>query len=64
MSVLRSIYSDAAYRRLNPPIFIVKPGEDSNRGNGIELADNYIDLRNLIDAKQTHQNGKPKTYIV
>ena len=52
--MLRNMFNDSVNKKQNPPIFIVKPGEDSNRGNGIELADNYFDLRKLIDGRSTH----------
>ena len=45
-------------------IFIIKPGEDSNRGNGIEICNSYIDLKNFLLQNETHMNGKEKTYIV
>lgn len=38
-----------AYVKKNPKdIWIVKPGEDSNRGVGIMLCENSLELENLI----------------
>ena len=45
-------------------ILIVKPGEDSNRGNGIEICNDFYDLKRIISGRETHNSGKEKTYIV
>jgi glutathione synthase/RimK-type ligase-like ATP-grasp enzyme len=45
-------------------ILIVKPGEDSNRGNGIEICTEFYELRKILNAKETHTSGKEKTFIV
>ena len=43
-------------------VWIVKPGENSNRGNGISLAE-FNEVPSLIK-KDKHENGQPKTYII
>jgi hypothetical protein len=45
-------------------IWIIKPGEVSNRGNGITVCDELYEIKNLIKSKEKHHNGNPKTYIV
>lgn len=45
-------------------IWIVKPGEMSNRGNGITVCDKLSDVKMLVCRKERHDNGKYKTYIV
>ena len=37
--------------------WIVKPGENSNRGNGIMVCDNIRDIRNLLNHKHKHEDG-------
>ena len=49
--MLKNVYNEAYLSRQPAPIFIVKPGEDSNRGNGIELTDDFYELRRLIDSR-------------
>ena len=44
-------------------IWIVKPGEHSNRGRGIEITDSIREIKNIV-CTQFHDNGKPKTYII
>lgn len=39
-------------------IWIVKPGEYTNRGNGIELCDNLQDIETIIKSKEIRANGK------
>lgn len=45
-------------------IWIVKPGELSNRGQGITVIDEIYELNNILKKKQKHFNGQQKTYIV
>lgn len=44
-------------------VWIVKPGENTNRGNGISVT-NVGGILNLIKRKQYHKNGETKTFIV
>lgn len=45
-------------------IWIVKPGEISNRGNGITVIDELYELNKILKSKDKHPNGNDKTYIV
>ncbi len=45
-------------------IWIIKPGEVTNRGNGINVYDKLSEIDAQIDSQATHPNGKQKTYIV
>ena len=44
-------------------IWIVKPGENTNRGNGIYLS-TFSSVYNTIKMKRKHENGEPLTYII
>lgn len=45
-------------------MWIVKPGEMSNRGCGIKVCKDIHDVKNLLKNKKTHTNGKSFTYII
>ncbi|KRX03061.1 hypothetical protein PPERSA_10142 [Pseudocohnilembus persalinus] len=46
-------------------IWIVKPGEISNRGNGISVCDNINQILTILSKKEKHAStGKEKTYIL
>lgn len=45
-------------------ILIVKPGEDSNRGRGIEICSEFFDLRRILLTLETYNFCKEKTYII
>lgn len=45
-------------------IWIVKPGELSNRGNGITVIEDVHELVSILKKKEIHPNGSLKTYIV
>lgn len=45
-------------------IWIVKPGEATNRGNGIEVMRDLSQIREAVNQRGTHNNGEKKTYIV
>jgi hypothetical protein len=42
----------------------VKPGENTNRGCGIEVSDDLNKIGVLVSEKAAHNDGKPKTYII
>lgn len=44
-------------------MWIVKPGENTNRGNGIKLAETKKVVE-LVRRKEKHSNGQLKTYIL
>lgn len=45
-------------------VWIVKPGELSNRGQGITVIDEIYELNTILKKKEKHFNGSEKTYIV
>ena len=45
-------------------MWIVKPGELSNRGNGIKVCSDLNQIRDILKSKAVHNNGRQKTYIV
>jgi tubulin---tyrosine ligase len=45
-------------------IWIVKPGENSNRGNGIRVCSTMLEIKEILRSGGSHKNGMPKTYIV
>eukprot|EP01017_Pseudomicrothorax_dubius_P009264 TRINITY_DN13114_c0_g2_i1.p1 TRINITY_DN13114_c0_g2~~TRINITY_DN13114_c0_g2_i1.p1 ORF type:complete len:1000 (+),score=219.17 TRINITY_DN13114_c0_g2_i1:100-3099(+) len=45
-------------------IWIIKPGEHTNRGNGISVASELQQTKDIVGTKEFHPNGKKKTYIV
>ena len=51
------------FNNLEPKLWIIKPGENSNRGNGIQICTNLKDIRKLINNK-IHSNGDKFTYII
>ncbi|CAD8051245.1 unnamed protein product [Paramecium sonneborni] len=45
-------------------IWIVKPGEFTNRGNGIIVCQNLNEIHRIVSKRQIHPNGKPFTYLI
>jgi hypothetical protein len=45
-------------------IWIVKPGENTNRGTGISVLSDLGDIRRLVGYRDYHPNGKRKTHII
>lgn len=45
-------------------MWIVKPGEMSNRGCGIKVCQDIQEIKKILKNKKTHSNGKPFTYII
>lgn len=45
-------------------IWIVKPGENTNRGNGITVCNSLEQIVNLVDSNVKLNNGKRRSYIV
>lgn len=45
-------------------IWIVKPGEFTNRGNGIRVCLCLDDIKQILKRKERHENGNFKTYII
>ncbi len=49
---------------INFNIFIIKPGEDTNRGNGIIIAQDINTIKQTLNENLYHKKGKQYTYIV
>ena len=45
-------------------IWIIKPGELTNRGKGITICNDLNSINTVLNSKETHPNGKTKTYIL
>ncbi|EAS00525.2 tubulin-tyrosine ligase family protein (macronuclear) [Tetrahymena thermophila SB210] len=45
-------------------VWIIKPGEATNRGNGIQVASDLQSIQNIVNTKEMHNNGKKKTFII
>ena len=45
-------------------IWIVKPGECSNRGHGISVCNDLSQINSVINSAKMQKNGRPHTYIV
>ena len=45
-------------------IWILKPGENTNRGTGITVHGDFASINNIISNKEVHPNGKLKTFII
>lgn len=48
----------------NSGLWIIKPGERSNRGNGITISDSLKEIEQVLNSKELHSNGKLRTFIV
>lgn len=44
-------------KKLSRNVWIVKPGELSNRGNGITVIDEIYELNTIIKSREKHNNG-------
>ena len=45
-------------------IWIIKPGEVTNRGSGITVCKDLKMINEILNKKEFHKNGKPLTFIV
>jgi hypothetical protein len=45
-------------------IWIVKPGEDSNRGTGINVVKDMSQVKEILKNPYTYPNGKKRSYII
>jgi tubulin---tyrosine ligase len=44
--------------------WIVKPGENSNRGTGIKMCLSLEDIKNILKKREKYFDGSCRTYIV
>lgn len=49
--------------RVPKNVWIIKPGENTNRGNGINVSSNLNEIKNLVQRAQSSAS-KEKTYII
>lgn len=42
----------------------MKPGENSNRGNGIVVVKDLRDIKRRLNVKEKHFNGENRTFIL
>ncbi|CAD8057988.1 unnamed protein product [Paramecium primaurelia] len=45
-------------------IWIIKPGEITNRGNGIKISEDLNEIQSILNSREVHKNGIYKTFIV
>ena len=45
-------------------VWIVKPGENTNRGNGINVCKDFSQITNIVDSNVKLNNGKNRSYII
>ncbi len=45
-------------------LWIVKPGQNSNQGNGIQVFDNIEQIAEMVKSSGERANGKNRSYIV
>lgn len=45
-------------------IWIIKPGENTNRGSGINVCKEFGEIKSLIETKVLLKNNKYRSYIV
>ncbi|EGR31979.1 tubulin-tyrosine ligase family protein, putative [Ichthyophthirius multifiliis] len=58
-------YFQEQQKKNQPNIWIIKPGEITNRGCGIKVLNDIYSIQLIIDSKETHAiSGIRKTYII
>jgi len=57
-------YFHAIKEKTGQKLWIVKPGERSNRGKGIDICEDLSQINQIISSRSMHKNGKIKTYIL
>ena len=45
-------------------VWIIKPGEGTNRGNGITVCSEIAEIKDIVNNREAHNNGVKKTYII
>lgn len=58
-----SKYDKRKFRKIKN-IWIIKPGEITNRGIGITVCGELSEIKQILSSAEIHPNGKHKTYIV
>lgn len=44
--------------------WLVKPGENTNRGTGIEVVESIEEIKEIINKDKTDKMGRPRTHII
>lgn len=57
-------YEKLKKRKKCKNLWIVKPGENSNRGNGIQVVKTLGEIKNIIKEKTDPKTGQARTYIL
>ena len=50
--------------KMDKNVWIVKPGENTNRGNGIDVSSNLNEIKQLIQRAQSSPDTKDRTFII
>lgn len=45
-------------------LFLYLLGEVTNRGTGISVSDNLMEIKKIVSDKSKHLHGKEKTFII
>ena len=45
-------------------LWIIKPGEDSNRGNGVYVMDNLVKIKDLMKMNAFKEDGERRSFIL
>lgn len=71
MKFLQHFYAISKSNKSNPDgsinkfnAWIVKPGENTNRGNGITVCLDLNEIKTILKSKEKHNDGTIKTYIL
>lgn len=62
-ALMQRIENDSEPKKIKN-IWIIKPGEITNRGNGIKVSEDLNEIMQILNSKELHKNGLYKTYIV
>lgn len=57
-------YKNLAFRPKKRNAWLVKPGENTNRGNGIEVVESLEEIQKIVEVEQVDKQGRPRTYII
>lgn len=58
------ITAESLQDRSKRNIYIIKPGEETNRGRGIQLESDLEQIQQLLSRTQQHKNGANLTHLM
>lgn len=64
LNYYESIQQEKKTKKHIKNIWIVKPGENTNRGNGITVCYNLDDIKIRLKGRQRNSDGKLRTFIL